>query len=44
MKTIQIFKTIERRAALLLLTVLTTMTAWADSITYIDENGQTQTA
>ena len=43
MKTIQIFKTIERRAALLLLTVLTTMTAWADSITYIDEDGQTQT-
>ena len=44
MRTKQIFKTIERRAALLLLfMMLTATTAWADSITYIDENGQTQT-
>ena len=44
MRTKQIFKTIERRAVMLLLfMMLTATTAWADSITYIDENGQTQT-
>ena len=34
---------VRRAAFTLLMMLLTTMTAWADNITYIDENGQTQT-